>query len=90
MMVKSPGKLMNKQIAVIVLFLTIGLIQSTASVAQGLPEYWERDSAMTAAESVDLDRGVHQIASVSTLSDAHATLTGLREVEAVESGVFGP
>lgn len=72
---------MKKHIALVVLVLTFGSLQATTSIAQGLPEYWERDSAMTAVRSVDIDRVVYQMTDVSTLSSADVTLTGLQNME---------
>ena len=72
---------MNKCQVLIILCLVFGSVQSTTSTAQGLSEHWERDSAMAAVRSVNIDSGVYEIGNISSLADAKSTLTGLKNLE---------
>lgn len=71
---------MRKHLALISFCLVCGFTQTATSNAQGLPEYWERDSAMATVESVNVDTAVYEIGSISSLADADATLAGLRSM----------
>ena len=72
---------MRKHLALISFYLVCGFTQTATSNAQGLPEYWERDSAMTTVESVNIDTAVYGLGNISSLADADATLAGLRNME---------
>lgn len=69
---------MMKHQVLIILCMVIG---STTSAAQGLAEHWQRDNAMAAVRSVDIDQAVYGIGNISSLADADSTLTGLSNIE---------
>jgi hypothetical protein len=72
---------MRKHLALISFYLVCGLTQTATSNAQGLPEYWERDSALATAESVNIDSAVYELGNISSLADADTTLAGLGNME---------
>ena len=72
---------MRKHLALISFYLVCGFAQTATSNAQGLPEYWERGSAMAAVESVNIDTAVYELGNISSLADADTTLAGLRNME---------
>ena len=71
---------MRKHLALISFYLVCGFTQTATSNAQGLPAYWERDSAMATVESVNIDTAVYELGNISSLADANTTLTGLRNM----------
>lgn len=72
---------MKKHLALISFYLVCGFTQTATSNSQGLPEYWERGSAMATIESVNIDMAVYELGNISLLADAGATLTGLKNME---------
>lgn len=71
-----------KNLFVLVLFVCPGVFASAASAADPSASLrWERDSAMAAVNSVNIDRAVVEIANVSALANAEATLAKLQQLE---------
>ena len=69
---------MMKRQVLIILCLALG---STTSGAQGLTEHWQRDSALAAVRSIDIDQAVYEIGDISSLANPDSTLTGLGNIE---------
>ena len=72
---------MRKHLALISFYLVCGFAHTTTANGQGMPEYWERGSAMAAVRSVNIDTAVYEIGNISSLTDADTILAGLRNVE---------
>lgn len=72
---------MRKHLALISFYLVCGFTQTATSNAQGLPEYWERGSALATVESVNIDSAVYELGNISSLADADTTLAGLGDME---------
>jgi hypothetical protein len=82
MMVVFARKHMMKHQALTILCMVFGFLQTSQSIAQGLSEYWQRESALNAVRAVDIDRAVYELSDVSSLADAATTLTRLKNMEA--------
>jgi len=72
---------MRKHLALISFYLVCGFAQSATSSAQSLAEHWERNGAMVAVRSVNINTAVYEIGNISSFADADTTLTGLRTME---------
>jgi hypothetical protein len=81
MMIASSGMRM-KILFVIVLCICPGFFASTVFAADPSASLqWDRGDAMAAANSVNIDRAVFEIANVSALANAEATLEKLNQLE---------
>jgi len=58
-----------------------GIAAYTLAPAQTLPLQWDRDAAMAAVRSVDIDAAVYEIGDITSLSDAVITLNKLQALE---------
>ena len=72
---------MRKHLALISLYLVCGFTQTATANGQGMPEHWERSSAMAAVRSVNIVTAVYEISTISSSADADTALTGLRNIE---------
>ncbi len=72
---------MRKHSALLGLYLVCAIAQIAAANGQGMSEHWERDSAIAAVQSVNIDTTVYEFGSISSLADADSTLNGLKDIE---------
>ena len=72
---------MRKHLTFSILVLISGFALSTPADAQALLTQWDRSSAMAAVRSHNIDIAVNEIGNVSSLNDAAATLSNLKNIE---------
>lgn len=72
---------MNKYLVLIALFCLGIFVDSANAVNQNTSARWDRNSAMAAVRSVNVEHAVYEIGSVATLADGEATLARLKHME---------
>ena len=75
------GKPMRKHTVFFVLYFICSLAQSAIANQQSPGMQWDRNSAMAAVRSVNIDAAVYAIGGISSLSDGNNTLGKLRNLE---------
>jgi hypothetical protein len=81
MMVLTMGNHMKNLLVFVSLFYFCGLADSVIAANRAPSSHWDRNSAMAAVRSVNIDIAVNEIGNVSSLADGDATLVRLRQLE---------
>lgn len=81
-MIPSSGNLMKNYLISIVLLCLFVCANSALAVNRKAPEQWDRESAMAAVRSAQIDIAVNEIGNVATLVDGKATLGRLQALGA--------